>query len=120
MKKEFHDVTAYDKKDGKIVHSKVLINKPEYVRERKIMQLNHPHDVTFNLKSGEAIPKTKEDKILHGFETDIKKEDCKVNTEKEKRKEIVKVEAIDKHENLKEKKAEEKKTENKEEKRNLK
>lgn len=40
MKKEFHNVTAYDKEEGKIVHDKVLINHPNMVYETKVYNLD--------------------------------------------------------------------------------
>lgn len=39
MKKEFHDVTAYDKEERKIVHDKVLIEHPEMVMENHVFYI---------------------------------------------------------------------------------
>jgi hypothetical protein len=36
MKKEYHAVSAYDKETGQIVHDKALIERPNYVMERKV------------------------------------------------------------------------------------
>ncbi len=36
FKKEYMPVTAYDKEDGRIVHDKVLVNKPQYGYEDKV------------------------------------------------------------------------------------
>jgi hypothetical protein len=65
MKKQFHDVTAYDKETGSVVHDKVLINAPQYKLEKTVMNIKHPHQETINLKTGERIKQNK-DKKLHG------------------------------------------------------
>ena len=67
MKKEYHDVTALDKKNNKIVHAKALINRPNYVRERKIMTVSHPHEYEFDLNTGKQIITEQPKKELHGL-----------------------------------------------------
>jgi len=71
MKKEFHDVSALDMKHNRIIHTKALINRPNYVRERKIMSVSHPHEFEFNLNTGKKIEKIIPKKELHGIS------DCK-------------------------------------------
>jgi len=102
MKKEFHNLTAYDTKEGKLVHTKALINKPHYIREKKVMDIGHPHDFTFNLKTGSLIAKDEDDKVLHGLEEN-NGEICNKNL-KESRKKEEKILKID--ENQKKKKEE--------------
>jgi hypothetical protein len=36
FKKVFHDVTAYDKQTGRIIHDKVLLNKPDMTLEKTV------------------------------------------------------------------------------------
>merc|ERR1711957_926158 len=67
MKKEFHDVSALDKKNNRIIHTKALINRPNYVRERKIMSVSHPHEFEFNLNTGKKIEPVVHKKELHGI-----------------------------------------------------
>merc|ERR1711957_270084 len=69
MKKEFHDVSALDKKNNRIIHTKALINRPNYVRERKIMSVSHPHEFEFNLNTGKKIEPVVHKKELHGIST---------------------------------------------------
>merc|ERR1711957_522708 len=67
MKKEFHDVSALDKKNNRIIYTKALINRPNYVRERKIMSVSHPHEFEFNLNTGKKIEPVVHKKELHGI-----------------------------------------------------
>ena len=36
MKKEFHTVSAYDKVTGRIIHDRVLVNRPNYAYEKHV------------------------------------------------------------------------------------
>jgi hypothetical protein len=67
MKKEYHDFTAYNKETGAIEHGKALIERPNYVMENQVMNIQHPHEESINLKTGERIKKD-ENKISHGID----------------------------------------------------
>ena len=86
MKKEYHDVSALDKKNNRIVHTKALINRPNYVRERKIMTVSHPHEYEFDLNTGKHIVREQPKKELHGLkEVDpcIQNNNCKTHNNTE-------------------------------------
>jgi len=66
MKKEFLNVSAYDKETGRIVHDKVLVNRPNYVMETSVMEIKHPHHEIVDLKTGDRLNVPKE-KTTHGI-----------------------------------------------------
>lgn len=73
MKKEWHDVTAYNKVTGEIVHDKVLIAKPSIVRQDVVTNIERDHSQLINLNTGETIDPTPQSKKLFGTERDRKK-----------------------------------------------
>ena len=55
MKKEWHNVSAYNKQTGEIVHDKVLITKPNIVQEAHVSNIVRSHQQVINLNTGAHI-----------------------------------------------------------------
>lgn len=70
MKKEWHPVTAYNKETGQIVHDKVLITKPNIVREDHVSNIVRGHQQVIDLRTGQHIPAQNETKKLFGTDRD--------------------------------------------------
>jgi hypothetical protein len=68
MKKEWHNVTAYNKVTGEIVHDKVLISKPLIVRQDGVTNIERDHTQVIDLKTGARIEPVAETKKFFGTE----------------------------------------------------
>jgi hypothetical protein len=68
MKKEWHNVTAYNKATGQIVHDKVLITKPSIVRQDVVTNIERDHTQVIDLKTGKRIDPAPETKKFFGTE----------------------------------------------------
>jgi hypothetical protein len=66
MKKEWHNVTAYNKETGQIVHDKVLVSYPKIVREDHVSNIVRGHEQVIDLNTGKHIIPPKEEKKNFG------------------------------------------------------
>jgi len=69
MKKKWHDVTAYNKQTGQIVHDKVLVTLPKIVRKDAVTNIVRDHKQVIDLKTGNQIAPLQDDKKLFGTES---------------------------------------------------
>jgi hypothetical protein len=68
MKKEWHDVTAYNKQTGEIVHDKVLVSHPNIVRKDGVANIERVHEQMINLNNGQRIQLKDKTKKFFGTE----------------------------------------------------
>jgi hypothetical protein len=71
-KKQWHDVTAYNKQTGQIVHDKALVSTPNIVREDHVSNIVRGHQQVIDLNTGKPIIPAPETKKNFGTERDSK------------------------------------------------
>jgi len=55
MKKEFMNVTAYDKQTGRIIKDKVVVNRPVYTLEKTVMNVKRQKEEFVDLRTGQRL-----------------------------------------------------------------
>ena len=68
MKKEWHNVTAYNKQTGQVVHDKALVSYPNIVREDHVSNIVRGHKQVIDLNTGKHIVSPPEAKKTFGTE----------------------------------------------------
>jgi hypothetical protein len=84
FKKEMVPVAAYDKVERRIIHDKVVINKPQYGWEDKVSNIKRGVEKFVNLKTGENIEMDNK-LVAHGINTEETFEKKTNHGEKKKR-----------------------------------